>query len=137
MNILDHAVADIATMHVKNADGAPLYDNGKPVCIRFYGPGSERHAEVEARQTARALKRREANDGKISVPTPDEARTETAEDLATLTDGFENLTYGDGNLTGSELFRAVYADRKLGFVARQAAAYVSNWGNFSAASVTS
>lgn len=134
MDIRLQSLLDTAPLHIKGADGVPLYDNGKPVRIIFHSPGTERYSEVEARQTARALKRRDDNDGKPAVPTPDEARIETAEDLATLTESFEHISYGD--LTGPELFKAVYADRKLGFIAKQGAKFVNDSGNFSAGSAT-
>lgn len=134
MDILTQAVAETAPLHVKDASGVPLYDDGKPVRIHLYGPGSAQFSQVEAQQTQRALKRREDNDGKPTPATPDEARAEVAEDLAILTARFDHISYGD--LTGAELFRAVYADRKLGFITRQAAIFSASWGNFKAGSVT-
>jgi hypothetical protein len=73
------------------------------------------------------------NDGKITVAPFEERMRETAEDLAAITIGFENFTYGDGQLQGGELFTAVYADAKLGFIGRQVTKFVADWGNFRSA----
>jgi hypothetical protein len=138
MDITTEAVRDTAALHVKNAKGEHLYSDGKPVRIHVFGPGTEQYAVVEARQTQRVLKRREDNDGKAYVLSPDEARLEQAEDLASITTAFEGLTYPPaGDAQGYELFKAVYADPKLGFIAAQVNKYVQNWGNFSAGSATS
>lgn len=137
-DISSSAVAPTASMHVKNAKGEFLYDADKnPVRIHFHGPGTAAFAEVEARQTQRILKRREDNDGKPAAAAPHVRRLEEAEDLASITADFENLGYAPaGKATGVELFKAVYADPNLGFVAIQARKFVSDWGNFSSGSAT-
>jgi hypothetical protein len=137
MDITTEAVRDTAALHIKSAKGDHLYSDGKPVRIHLYGPGTEQFAAVEARQTQRVLKRREANDGKPSVATPEQARIDQAEDLAAITADFENLTYPPaGDARGFELFKAVYADPKLGFIAAQVNRWVQDWGNFSGSSAT-
>ena len=103
----------------------------KPVQIIVYGPGSKAHSVVESRQSARALKRMQDNDGKITAPTAEERLAETAEDLAALTARFENLPYAAaGDAQGAELFEALYRDQKLGFIARQVTKHLGDWGNF-------
>jgi len=69
-DITTEAVADTATIHVKNAQGELLYadaDRTKPVQIVVFGPGSKAYGLVEARQSTRAVKRMQDNDGKITV----------------------------------------------------------------------
>ncbi|MBW6531928.1 hypothetical protein KZ820_14395 [Sphingomonas sp. RRHST34] len=128
MDVTKLRVADTAAIHLKDADGNPLYDEGKPVRIHVFGPSSKQFAQVEGKQTTRVLKRREENDGKATAPTPEQRLAETAEDLAAITARFEGLTYGDKQ--GAELFEAVYADPALGFIANQVQRFVQNWGNF-------
>ncbi|WP_294302184.1 hypothetical protein [uncultured Sphingomonas sp.] len=136
-DISSTAVAPTAAMHVKNAKGEFLYDADKnPVRIHVHGPGTAAFAEVEARQTQRHFRRKEENDGKVAVAAPDVRRIEEAEDLAAITASFENLGYGGGKLTGTDLFKAVYADPALGFVALQVRKFVGDWGNFSGGSAT-
>lgn len=138
LNIASLAVAATACVHVKNAAGEPLYADAErklPVRIHLHGPGSDIASIVEGRQTARSLKRMQDNDGKVTAPTPEERRAETADDLAALTVRFENFTYGDDeSLTGEALFRTAYADQGLGFVTRQVARFFGDWGNFNTAS---
>ena len=131
MDITTQAVSDTATIHVKNAAGEPLYDGDKPVRIVIYGPGSKAFAAVESRQSARALKRMQDNDGRFTAATPEERLEQTAEDLAAITVRLESLTYPPaGDADGAELFTALYRDKSLGFIARQVSKFVSDWGNF-------
>lgn len=121
-------VAPTATIHVKNAAGEPLYDGDKKVQIVLHGPGSRVASQIEARQTARMLKRLNEADGKITAPTAEDKRTEAADDLAELTISFENLTYGEQ--TGTALYRSVYGDPDLGYITAQVTRAVKDWANF-------
>lgn len=134
MDITTQAIANTAKLHLKDAAGLPLYSGGdanKPVRVIIHSPGSDAYAQIETRQTQRALKRMDDNDGKRVAMSPDERRDQTAEDLADLTVEFENLTYGDK--TGRALALAVYGDRKLGFIANQVTKFLGDWGNFKGA----
>ncbi len=140
-NIALLACTATAALHVKNPAGELLFadDNREqPVRIHLYGPGSKQYAVIESRQSARALKRMQDNDGKITAATPEERAAETAEDLAALTSHFENFDYQPEGATepvvGDDLHRAVYANQSLGFITRQVGKFVGDWGNFSAAS---
>jgi hypothetical protein len=135
LNIATLAVAATAALHLKSADGEALYDGDKPVRIVVHGPGSRAYGVVEGRQTARAVKRMNENEGKVTTGTTEERRAETAEDLAAITIAFEGFTYGDGKLQGEELFRAVYADPALGFITKQVTKFVGDWSNFKQGSV--
>lgn len=132
LDITSQAVVDTAPIHLKGADGEHLFDTkGNPVRIVIYGPGSKPFAAIEARQTARAVKRMQDNDGKVSVAPPEQRTKEQAEDLAAITVAFENFTYPPaGDKQGQDLFEAFYADPKLGYMAQQVLKAVQNWGNF-------
>ena len=143
LNIASLAVAATAALHVKSPAGELLFADDErtlPVRIHVHGPGSKAYGVVESRQSARALKRMQDNDGKITAATPEERVAETAEDLAAITSHFENFEYQpDGAtepVTGEDLHRAVYANQGLGFITKQVAKFVGDWGNFSAASKT-
>lgn len=133
-DITQQAAADTTAIHVKGRDGEHLYDDAEktlPVRIVIYGPGSKPYATVEARQTNRSLKRMQDNDGKPTVASPEQRLIEQAEDLADITVAFENLGYPPaGALQGKELFQALYADPKLGFIPQQILKAVRDWGNF-------
>jgi hypothetical protein len=137
LDITTQAVDDTATIHVKNAAGELLYadvERTKPVNIIIYGPGSKAYGLVEARQSSRAVKRMQDNDGKITVAPFEDRLRETAEDLAAITVRFENFNYPPaGKAEGAELFVAVYADPKIGFIAKQVTKFLGDWGNFKAA----
>ena len=130
-DITAQAVADTAPVHIKGADGEFLYSDGKAVRIILYSPGSDRFAEIEARQTNRAVKRMQENDGKVSLAPPEQRRAELAQDLADITAGFENLSYPPaGDKQGTELFIALYSDKKLGFIPQQLQKTLADWGKF-------
>lgn len=139
-NIAALAVAATAPLHLKNAAGELLYADAEkklPVRIHLHGPGSDAYAAVESRQSARAVKRMQDNDGKVTVAPHEQRLAEAAEDLASITSRFENLSYEPaGDVTGEALFRAVYGDQRLGFVTRQVTKFVADWGNFSGGSAT-
>lgn len=139
MDITKTAVADTAAIHLKDAKGEFLFDaDSNPVRIHVYGPGSKQFAAIEAKQSARALKRMQDNDGKFSAPAPEVRAKEAAEDLAAITASFENFTYpAAAGKTGAELFEALYLDRSLGFITRQVTRFLDDWGNFSGGSATS
>lgn len=135
LNITTLAAAAQAALHLKNADGEPLYAGDKPVRIIVHSPGSRIYGTVEARQTARVVKRMNDNDNKMTVASAEERLAEVAEDLATITIAFENFDTGEANLTGEALFRAVYSNPSLGFITRQVNKFIADWSNFKAASV--
>ena len=138
MDVSKLIVADTGTIHVKSAAGEPLYADDartQPVRIIVHGPGSPAYAAVESRQTARALKRMNDNEGKMTAATAEERLAEQAEDLATITVRFENLT--DGDKTGADLFQAVYGNPKVGFIAAQVTKFLKDWGNFQIGSAAS
>ncbi|HEX8585062.1 MAG TPA: hypothetical protein VF680_11695 [Allosphingosinicella sp.] len=138
-DITKTAVQDTASIHLKDAAGELLYadaERKKPVQIVIYGPGSAAFGLVEGRQSTRAVKRMQDNDGKITVAPMEDRVREAAEDLAAITVRFENLSYPPaGNAEGTALFTALYADQTLGFIAKQVSRFVADWGNFKAASV--
>lgn len=139
MDITTQAVADTAPIHLKSAAGDYLYDEkGAPCRIVIYGPGSDQYAQIEARQTNRAVKRMQDNDGKVSVAAPDQRAKEQAEDLAALTVAFENFDYSPAKgKSGVEFYEAFYRDQRLGFIHQQVLKALRDWGNFMDGSATS
>ena len=133
MDIASLQVDDTAPIHVKDVEGNPLYDDGKPVRIIVFGPSSEQYARLETKQTQRQLRRLDENDGKRVALSAEERLQQAAEDLADITHNFENLT--SGGLSGRDLYLAVYGNRRLGFIANQVTAKLGDWGNFKGASV--
>ena len=133
MKIAHLAVSQTAFLHLKSPDGTYLYEKGSPVGIDLYGPGSDEAAEVESRSSARAVKRMQDNDNKISFPPIEEQRAQSLEDLMSLTAVFRNIEHDgpDGQpLSGKDLYRAVYADPAFGWIKVQAFKFQADWGKF-------
>lgn len=133
MKIKSLAVVPTAFLHLKGPDKLPLYDDGKPVGIELYGPGSADFARIDERQSARTIARLNENDGKVGHTPVDQRRAETTEDLADLTASFRNIEHDgpDGQpLSGRELHVAVYSDPTLGWLKEQAVKFVGDWGKF-------
>lgn len=140
-DITTQSVAETATIHVKNAAGELLYadaERKKPLEIVIFGPGSAAYGVVEARQSARAVKRMQENDGKMTVAPYEDRIRDTAEDLAAITVEFRHFGYPPaGDAKGAKLFAAFYADQTLGFITRQVTKHVGDWGNFTPVSAAS
>jgi hypothetical protein len=131
LDISTLAVADTAAIHLKGPDGSHLYSDGKPVRIVLYSPGSPVFAEIEDRQVARATKRMQDNDGKLALVPIEQRDNEQADDLAALTVAFENFDLPSAaEKHGNEKFKALYLDRKLGFIKEQMLKALRDWGKF-------
>lgn len=137
-NIASIAIAATGVLHLKNAAGELLYADAEkkmPIRIHLHSPGSEAFAAVENRQSARAVKRIQDNDGKVTVAPHEQRLADTAEDLAALTIKFENFRYEPaGDSFGPDLFRAVYGDPKLGFITKQVTKHLGDWSHFTGSS---
>ncbi len=124
--------ADTAAIHLKGLDGEYLYDkNGNPVRIVVYGPGSKQFSVIEERQTSRALKRMQENDGKLTPPPAQQRAKEAAEDLAAITVAFENFDFPPAKgKPDIEKFEEFYAHPKSVHIRDQVAKAVKTEGNF-------
>lgn len=125
------AIAVTASMPVRTVSGeAQLDASGNPLTITLYGPGSKpyqkaKHA-AEERNNTRVLSRMQGKaDSKLSA---DEKGAENAEFLAACTVCFNG--FGCGDLTGHELFKAVYADIEIGHIAEDANKFLGERANF-------
>lgn len=136
-DITQTAVAETADCELNNAEDAPLIGEGSQQCsITLYGPGSDPFAKAEAKRQNRLLERLRRK-GKSEM-SPEEQRAEQAEFLASITVSFNHFGYPPaGDATGKDLFRALYMDRKVGFITDQVQRFVGDWGNFTPSSPTS
>lgn len=140
MKIATLAVSSTAFLHLKGPDGQHLYEDGKPVGIDLFGPGSSEAAVIESAQSARAIKRMADNDNKIAMPSIEVQREETTADLIAYTADFRNIEYDGPDkkpLVGKALFSAVYSDPALGWIKVQVIKFVADWGKFMPGSPTS
>lgn len=132
MDIRKFAVEETAVLHLRGAADEPLTgDDGKPITVTVYGPGSKTYARAQAAQQNRLIDKLKRK-GKTDQSAEEKAR-EMAEFLAECTKEFSaNIEY-DG-LKDAALFRAVYADTSIGFIAEQVGKHLGDWANFTTAS---
>ena len=135
MDIRKFAVEETSELALLDAADKPLVDDtGAPVVVTLYGPGSRAYAAAQAAQQNRMIDKLKSK-GK-STQTAEEKAREQAEFLAACTASFSpNLEY-DG-LAGAALYKAVYADTSIGFIAEQVGKFLGDWANFSKGSPTS
>lgn len=133
MDIRQLAVEETAILHLRNASDELAYadeEKKKPIQIVLYGPGSKTFRAAQAKQSARIMERlRRKNKKDLS---PDEEAEERAAFLSACTKSFENIVFDE--LKGDALFKAVYTEPSLGFIADQVNAYLGDWGNFTKSS---
>jgi hypothetical protein len=119
--------ADTSILHLKGPDEEPLVADGKPVTITLYGPGSDPFVAAEAKRTNRALTRSRR---KIDL-NADLVRADHVEFLASVTASIENLEYSPAEgSTGYEFAKALYSDRKLGWIVDQVTTHLGDYANF-------
>jgi hypothetical protein len=127
MDIRKFAVVPTGRLHLRDAAEELMFtDDGKPIAVNVFGPGSKQYARAQAAQQNRLvdmLRRK----GK-SNQSAEMLLQEKAELLADCTASFENLEYE--KLTGHELALAVYSDATIGFIADQVGKFIGEWNNF-------
>jgi hypothetical protein len=133
-DIRKHAVAETTSLHLRDAADELMYadgpdgnpDTSKPMTVVLYGPGSKPYAKAQARNSNHMIDRLKKK-GK-SDQTAEEKAQDVANFLADCTKAFENIDYE--GLQGEALYKAVYADQSIGFVAEQVNKHLGQWGNF-------
>jgi intracellular sulfur oxidation DsrE/DsrF family protein len=133
MEIKKLAVEETSTLHIRDSADELVYtEDGKAVEIVVYGPGSKSFAKAQAANSNRIMDKLKKK-GKVDQ-TAQEKAEETAEFLASCTKEFINLEYD--KLQGEALFKAVYSDTSLGFIAEQVNKHIMDWSNFSKPALT-
>lgn len=140
-DIRKHAVEETGVLHLRDASDELMYaegedgkpDTSKPMTVTLYSPGSKPYAKAQARNSNRMVDKLKKK-GKADQ-TAEQKAQEIADFLADCTKSMENIDY-DG-LTGDALFKSVYADVSIGFVAEQVNKWLGDWGNFSKGSAKS
>lgn len=128
MDIRKFAVEETGVLELLDAADEPMIgEDGKPMTITGYGPGSKQYAKAQAAQQNRMIDKLKRK-GKTDQSAEDKVR-EQAEFLAGCTKEFSsNITYE--SLTGEALHKAVYSDAGIGFIAEQFGKWLGEWGNF-------
>ena len=138
MEIKKLAVEETSFLHLRDADDELLYESkpdgtpDEPIGITLYGPGTKTYAKASAAKNNRLMDRLKKK-GKSDM-SAEETATENAAFLAACTKSFHHIEL-DG-LKDEALFKSVYADQSIGFIAEQSAKHLGEWGNFKPASST-
>lgn len=128
MDIKKFAVEQTSVLELRAADDTPMRgEDDAPMTITLYSPGSKEYARAQTANQNRLIDKLKRK-GK-TAQTAEEKALETAEFLAGCTKAFSSNIEYDG-LTGEALYRAVYADTEIGFIAEQVAKHLGDWGNF-------
>lgn len=99
----------------------------QPVGITFHAPGTQPYETASTKRTNRSLVRSKR---KIDL-TADLLRSDTIDFLADITVSFDHLGYPPaGEATGTDLFKALYGDRRFGWVIEQVNAHLADWASF-------
>jgi hypothetical protein len=134
-DIRKFSVEETGILELRDAgDELMIGDDGKPMTITLYGPGSKQYARAQAAQQNRLIDKLKRK-GKTEE-TADEKAREQAEFLAGCTKEFSSNIQMDG-LAGEALHKAVYCERGVGFIAEQAGRYLQDWSSFRKPSTTS
>lgn len=133
MDIRQFEVEETAVVELNTAADEPLILDGKRATITVYGPGSKQHAAASAVSQNRMLERLRKK-GKVEQ-TAEDKTAENVDFLVGVTKEFSSNIQVD-DLKGEALFRAVYSNRKLGFIGDQVAKVIGEWGSFTKPSPT-
>jgi hypothetical protein len=129
---------DASFLHLKHpGTEEPLFigagDDKQPVGISFHAPGTPGYEAASSKRTNRSLVRSKR---KIDL-NADLLRADTVDFLADVTVSFDHLGYPPaGELTGRDLFKALYGDRKFGWVIEQVNGHLADWASFTKGSAT-
>ena len=128
MDITQFAVSETGILHLRDANDEPMVgEDGQPMTITGYGPGSREYNRAQAAQQNRLIRKLQRK-GKTDETAEQKIR-EQAEFLADCTKEFSsNIMLGD--LKGRELFLGVYQESKVGFIAEQFNRWLNDWANF-------
>lgn len=135
MDIRKFAVEETAPLELRDAGEEPMIgEDGKPMIIVLFGPGSRQYARAQAAQQNRMIDKLKRK-GKTEQSAEDKAR-EQADFLAGCTKSFSpNIALDD--LADDALFKAVYSDNSIGFISEQVARFLQDWSSFKKPSTTS
>lgn len=135
MDIKKFAVDETGVLVLRDSADEPMVgDDQQPMTITVYGPGSRQHAKAQAAQQNRMIDKLKRK-GKADESAEEKAR-EQADFLCACTKEFSPNIECD-SLKGEALFRAVYSDRSIGFIAEQVGRFLQDWSSFKKPSTTS
>ena len=128
------AAADTFTLELTQPNGDPLLgEDGTPLSVTVYGPGSKAYQKAEASRSARVgvlLKPKHKN-----TLTKEESYLENAEFMADCTVSFNG--WGYNGAADKAAMVAAYSDHAIDFITQQVSRAIVNWENFTSSSAQS
>ena len=133
-DISKFAVSPTSTINLEDAEGDQLVnEKGEPISITVYGPGSKHYQKAQGVRNRAILEY--VRKGSKKTMRDDDQQEMDAEFLSACTASFNGFAYKD--LTGAEMFKAVYLDTSIGFIAEQVNKTIGDWANFTKRSAKS
>lgn len=127
------AVSPTSIINLEDTEGDQLVnEKGEPISITVFGPGSKQYQKAQAVRNRAILECVRKGGKKMR---DDDQREMDAEFLSACTASFNGFAYKD--LTGAEMFKAVYLDASIGFIAEQVNKTIGDWANFTKRSAKS
>lgn len=122
----------VGGQEIDDGEGGTKTVGGEPMTVTVYGPGSKAFKGAKAAQSNRNMKRARASGGRVET-TADEDAADTAAFLSAITVSLNNFSYKGLAPNERETFRALYLDRKMGWITDQVNAQAGDWGRFTQA----
>ncbi len=128
------AAAETTDVHLRDPGTDDLLhdENGKPVTVTVYGPGSKPYAKARSAAENRAIDKFKRK-GKTDQ-TPEEKLENTVAFLSACTVSLNNFDYKGAS--DAAAIKAMYGDRTIGFINDQVDKAMGDWANFTKPSET-
>jgi len=131
-NLAHYEAAETGILTIKKQDGSgPLKGpNGEPVTIELYGPGSEVYvmAQVEFDRSNSERTMQAMLGGKVDDDVAVAQRAAQTRKLVAITKAINNFPIPGGA-------KALYENRRLGYIRNQVVGFADSWANFPSESV--
>lgn len=126
----------IGGQEVTDEAGETTTVGGVAMSVTVYWPGSKQFRAARSAQNARNMKRARQRGGNLET-TDDEDAADKAAFLSSCTVSLNNFGYRGLDPTSVDTFRALYLDRKMGWLTDQVNVKMGDWGNFTKAAQSS
>lgn len=139
MDLFTLSAAETAVIKLLHpATGEPLTEDGEPLTVSVYGPGTAQHQQMrtarDRRIMAAAMAANKAGKKPADLADPDKERIDTAADLAACTASINGWTYKGA--TDAAAIKAAYADASMSWLADQVSRGLGDWSTFLPESAT-
>lgn len=122
----------VGGQEIDDGEGGTKTVGGAPMTVTVHGPGSKEFKAAKSAQSNRNMKRARASGGRVET-TADEDAADVAAFLSLITVSLNNFTYKGLDPKDRETFRALYLDRKMGWLTDQVNTAAGDWGRFTQA----